>query len=229
MRPAPGAAIRTPAEGDLPRTGLVVLAMLALGLSAIGAQTAGFRAFTSETLRRVELLERPKPLSALSVLDEQGRRTTLPGLLADGEKVWLVSFFYSGCNTLCLSLGTNFQQLQRLIDERGLQARVGLLSVSFDPARDTPAALRDYARRMQAEPRIWKLATLAEGRDARRLLDEFGIVVIPAPAGEFDHNAAIHVVDSCARLVRIVDDARPLEALFHATALAMQAGIAVDR
>jgi protein SCO1/2 len=106
---------------------------------------------------------------------------------------------------------------------------VGLLSISFDPARDTPAALRDYARRMHADPRIWKFATLADGRDARRLLDEFGIVVIRAPAGEFDHNAAIHVVDARARLVRIVDLARPADALSYAIELATPDRLALGR
>jgi protein SCO1/2 len=217
------------AGADLARTALATLTLLALGLALIGGQTAGFRAFTSETLRRVELLDAPKPLSELAVVDERNRHVSLPRLIGEGGKVWLVDFVYTSCTTLCLSLGTSFQQLQRALVERGLEGRVGLLSISFDPARDTPVALRDYARRMHADPRIWKFATLADGRDARRLLDEFGIVVIRAPAGEFDHNAAIHVVDARARLQAIFELSQPAEALSHAAALAPRDAIAFSR
>ncbi len=214
---------------DLARTALATLAVLTLGLALIGVQTAGLRAFTSETLRRVELLDAPKPLSGLALVDEWNSQMSLPRLVGEGGKVWLVDFVYTSCTTLCLSLGTSFQQLQRAIVERGLEARVGLLSVSFDPARDTPAALRDYARRMHADSRIWRFATLADGRDARRLLDEFGIVVIRAPAGEFDHNAAIHVVDARARLLAIFDLTQPTDALSYAAAVAPRDAIAFSR
>jgi protein SCO1/2 len=37
------------------------------------------------------------------------------------------------------------------------------------------------------------------------LLDAFGIIVIPAPLGEFEHNAALHLVSGAGRLFRIVD------------------------
>ena len=117
----------------------------------------------------------------------------------------MIDFVYIRCQTLCLSLGTIYQQLQAQIEARGLQGKVGLLSISFDPANDTPAALADYAQRMRMNPQVWQIATLTHWQDRRRLLDAFGIMVLPAPLGEFEHNAALHVVTSNAMLTRIMD------------------------
>jgi protein SCO1/2 len=47
-------------------------------------------------------------------------------------------------------------------------------------------------------------------RDLGLLLRTFGIVVIPAPGGDFQHNAAVHLVDAEGRLARVLDpDAAP--------------------
>ena len=58
---------------------------------------------------------------------------------------------------------------------------------------------------MQMQPAVWQLVSLRSESDRRRLLDSFGIMVVPAPQGEFEHNAALNVVSSDGRLVRIID------------------------
>ncbi len=95
--------------------------------------------------------------------------------------------------------------MQHQIQLRGLDDKVGLLSVSFDPAHDTPDALGIYRDRMRMDPDIWRIVTLSSPLDRRQLLDAFGIIVIPAPLGEFEHNAALHLVSGAGRLFRIVD------------------------
>ena len=111
-----------------------------------------------------------------------------------------------------------YQQLQAHIEARDLQDKVGLLSISFDPANDSPAALADYAKRMGMNPQVWQIATLTHWQDRRRLLDAFGIMVLPAPLGEFEHNAALHLVTSDAMLSRIMDYADAKAALDTAVA-----------
>ena len=91
------------------------------------------------------------------------------------------------------------------------------------PPETTPAALRDYAVRMRADPQSWQLLSLAVPRDRQRLLDAFGIVVLPAPLGEFEHNAAFHIVNPKAQLVRIIDTSTPALALEAASAAASAA------
>ena len=187
------------------KTFLASTVVLALGLIFLLQATAQGNAFTIETLRRTEVANNPSLVPELSVYDANGNQSTLRQLLADGEKVWIVDFVYTRCQTICTTLGTVFQQLQNQVRLRGLEDKVGLLSVSFDPAHDTSDALGIYRDRLRMDPAIWNVVSLSSPQDRRQLLDAFGIIVIPAPLGEFEHNAALHLVSGAGRLFRIVD------------------------
>lgn len=189
----------------LVKTFASTIAVLLASLLMLLHATGGGQSFTTETLRRQHISQQAELIPAFDVTLGNGQRTTLKAVLAPGGKVWLVDFVYIRCQTLCLSLGSIYQQLQAQIEARGLQGKVGLLSISFDPANDSPAALAGYAQRMGMNPEIWQIATLTRWQDRRSLLDAFGIMVLPAPLGEFEHNAALHVVTSDAMLTRIMD------------------------
>jgi protein SCO1 len=179
---------------------LVVL----LGLSALYRATEGGVSFTTETYRRIQVEKQAQDIPALRIVDQSNEKTDLNSFFKSSNKVWIVDFIYTRCQTVCLALGSKYQQLQTQIQQRGLGGKIGLLSVSFDPTNDTPAALMRYAQRLQANPAVWKIVTLENVNDKHKLLSEFGIMVIPAPLGEFEHNAAFHLVDSQARLVKII-------------------------
>lgn len=186
------------------QTFVASLLALVLGLAVFWQATAGGNAFTTETLRRTEVEQSPRPVPDLRLTGADGHSVRMNDLLGGADRVWIVDFVYTRCQTVCSALGGAFQQLQQQVLDRGLQERVGLLSVSFDPAHDSPTVLGDYARRNRMDPQVWQLTTLAEPGDRRKLLDAFGIMVIPAPLGEFEHNAALHVVRG-GRLLHIVD------------------------
>ena len=179
--------------------------VLVASLLVLLAETGGGQSFTTETLRRQQISQQAERVPAFDVTLSTGQQTTLNAVLSPGGKVWLVDFVYTRCQTLCSSLGSIYQQLQNQIEARGLQGRVGLLSISFDPANDDAEALASYAKRMELNPQVWQIATLTHWQDRRRLLDAFGIIVLPAPLGEFEHNAALHVVTHDGMLQRIVD------------------------
>ncbi len=219
---APNSSPAADAGGTVPglwKTFVASTGVLAISLVCFWQATAGGNAFTTETLRRTEVEQAPRALPDLMLVDAQGHRTSLPALLATGQRVWIVDFVYTRCQTVCSALGGVFQQLQQQVTERGLQDRIGLLSISFDPAHDSPAVLHDYARRMRMDAAVWQIATLAAPRDRRALLDAFGIMVIPAPLGEFEHNAAMHIVRG-RRLVQILDYEQASQAINAALAAA---------
>ena len=194
---------------SLGRTFVASIAVLIAGLAVLFMATGGGQSFTTETLRRQQVMAQPQRIDAFDVTGPSGNKTTLNALLDEGKnegkKLWLVDFVYTRCQTVCSSLGSIYQQLQTQIEERGLQDKVGLLSISFDPANDDAAALSAYASRMRMNPAIWQIATLSKWQDRQRLLDAFGIMVLPAPLGEFEHNAALHVMSSDGTLIKIID------------------------
>lgn len=195
---------------------LVTLAIvLAAALAATFQITLGFRTLTGEGVRRLRVAAAPATVSPLRVIDPGGN----PRALWDADtrtRVWLVTFVYTSCPTVCLALGSEFQQLQASIRaDDGLR----LASISFDRGHDTPAALAAYAKRFRADPARWLVGVPDSGPALSRLLREAGVVVIDDGAGGYVHNAAIHVITPDGRLVALYDLDHYREALEFARRL----------
>ena len=203
---------RSSSDGLIQTFAVSVLALL-IGLAVIFIATDRGHAFTTEALRRSEVARAPQRIPDFPLLDPHGQHTTLHQLLAADGRVWIVDFVYTRCQTICTSLGSVYQQLQQQMLARDVQDKVGLLSISFDPSNDDAAALQAYATRMRMNPAAWNIATLSRAQDRRRLLDAFGIMVVPAPLGEFEHNAALHIVDAQGWLLQIMDYNAPGQAI----------------
>ncbi|MCE7902944.1 MAG: SCO family protein [Gammaproteobacteria bacterium PRO9] len=203
------------------RTLVACAAFLVLAIGAARWLTLDFNIWTAEGARRFEVASAPVAAPDVT-LDGPGLRDTrLPEVLAANQAVTIVDFIYTSCQTVCQVLGTGFQQLQARIEaDAWLKQRVRLLSISFDPARDTTDVLRDHADHLGADPAIWTFARIADQRQLATLLDRFNVVVIPDGQGGYAHNAALLVVDRDARLVRIFDYSELDTALAYAVRLA---------
>lgn len=215
------------------RTAVVALVMTVASYGAGHWLTHDFQVWTAEGARRLEVALQPVPVPAVPM---EG-----PGLAASSMDVWLrqsgritlVDFVYTRCETVCLSLGGVFQQLQRSLQaarsgsslaaashDSTAAHRVQLLSISFDGDYDTPARLAPYATRLGAQPDLWQFVRVPDSRASAELLRRFGVVVVPDGRGNYEHNAAILVLDADARLVRIFDIAEHDMALNYALHLA---------
>ena len=185
------------------RTVLASLVLLSGGYAAAAWLTHDFQVWTAEGARRLEVALAPLAPPAVVVEGPAVAAQPLPALLGQGGAVTIVDFVYTRCQTVCLSLGTSFQQMQRaLAQDRA--ARVQLLSVSFDP-RDSVTDLQAYAARMQADPRHWRFVRAQDAAGLQQLLATYQVTVVPDGRGDFEHNAAFLVVDAAGRLVRIFD------------------------
>jgi protein SCO1/2 len=183
---------------------VAVLLVCCMGLGAIYLQTDGFAVVTTEAARRADILRHPRALPDAPLRQSDGHGTTLLRDLRTDGRVAIVNFMYTRCFSICLAMGTQFQQLQDDIRRQGLEGKIRLLSLSFDQA-DTPELLFRYEQRMRFEPAVWKAMAIQGAAPLHALLDTFGIVVVPAPLGQYEHNAAYHIVAPDGRLVRIVD------------------------
>ena len=134
-----------------------------------------------------------------------------------------MDFIYTRCQTVCIALGNSFQSLQETLLKRGLQDQIGLLSISFDPEHDDAQALKRYQHRFRIDERVWQVLSLKDFKDRQNLLNTFGIMVIPAPLDEFEHNAAFHIVNK-NYLYQIIDINQAEKAL--EAALLVRGGLA---
>ena len=186
--------------------------------------THDFQVWTAEGARRLEVALLPVATPAVQVQASSGPPKPLRQLLADEQTVTIVDFIYTRCQTVCLALGSTYQQMQSSLQSarttNAAARRVQLLSISFDSQRDDPPALVDYAARLNVDAAIWHLVRVPDSKDLARLLADFQVVVVDSTKGDFEHNAALLVVDTQGRLVRIFDYSDHQLALDYARYLA---------
>ena len=70
-------------------------------------------------------------------------------------KVWVADFFFAKCPGVCPMLNARMAELHR---QFAAEDSVRFVSITTDPANDTPDALRDYAARFKADAR-WLFLT----------------------------------------------------------------------
>jgi protein SCO1/2 len=76
--------------------------------------------------------------------ERSGQTVTRADLLG---KVWVADFFYTTCPGPCPMMTSRLSALQEKLGDR---PGVRLVSISLDPAKDTPEVLKQYAERFKA-------------------------------------------------------------------------------
>ncbi len=96
-----------------------------------------------------------------------------------------------------------FADVQRQVAaDASLGERVHLLSVSFDPDQDTPAALKAHAAKLGADPARWTFAT-APRETVDRFAAAFGVNVIREADRTITHNLRTAVIGPDGKVVAI--------------------------
>jgi protein SCO1/2 len=116
-----------------------------------------------------------------------------------------ITFIYVRCPLpqFCPLMDRRFAEVQRLVEaDPALVGRVHLLSVSFDPDRDTPAVLAAHAGKLGANAAIWRFAT-APRDTIDRFAATFGVNVIREADQTITHNLRTAVVGPDGRVVAV--------------------------
>ncbi len=184
------------------RTSIASVALVLAGAALLAGTTDGFRALTSEAARRVAVHERAVMVPPVALETEAGDRINLAELHG---KWLLVDFIYTGCQTLCLALGSDFARLEADLAGPIANGRVRLLSVSFDPSHDSPRELAAYLERFHRHGPGWLAARPTNAAGLIALKRRFGVTVVPDGLGGYVHNTGIHLVDPQGRIVEVLD------------------------
>ena len=134
----------------------------------------------------LQWLRRPEPLPvygklpAFSLVNRDGRTIGLEDLAGTP---WVADFIFTRCPASCPMMSARMARLERgLSRDLPRDVDVLLVSISVDPAYDTPEVLERYARKFQA-PERWLFLT-GEREDVRRLSIEgfkLGLEMDPPP------------------------------------------------
>lgn len=129
----------------------------------------------------------PVPLDEFTFIDSAGEPFAMRQLAG---KVWVASYFFATCPGFCLQMNQEIAKIVRdLADDD-----VTFVSFTVDPENDTPDELRQYAQRMQADPRRWVFLT-----GKQESIQELGQQYLKMPATR-EHNDKLVLIGRDARV-----------------------------
>ena len=135
-------------------------------------------------------------------------RLALPLTDANGDKYdWnrlrgkprVVAMFYTSCQYMCPLIIESGKAVERKLTP-AQRARMGVVLVSLDPARDTPAALRKTIEQRKVDATRWTLAAPAPA-DVRKVAGVLGVRYRALDDGEFNHTSALVLLDADGRIL----------------------------
>ena len=114
-------------------------------------------------------------------------------------KPQVVAMFYSSCRYICPLIIESGKAVDRALTP-AQRAGLGMVYISMDPERDTPAALATLAKERKVSDKRWALASPKPG-DVRSVAGVLGIQYRALADGEFNHTSALLLLDADGRIV----------------------------
>jgi cytochrome c peroxidase len=139
-----------------------------------------------------------------AVLDEAGQPRRLHDYF--GDRVVLLSFIYTTCSDVngCPLAAYVLKRVQdRALEEPSLRDRLRLVSVSFDPAHDTPAVIAAYGARLRAPGFDWTFLTSTSEAALQPTLDAYDQWVVRDESGALSHTLRVLLIDRQSRVRNI--------------------------
>lgn len=153
----------------------------------------------------VHLLAAGDPVPPTTLTDQDGHPMTLADFKGSATAI---TFIYTRCPLAqyCPLLDRRFADVQTLAAaDPALAGKIRLLSVSFDPKFDRAEVLKAHAKKLNADPKVWRFAT-ADEAIVDRFAAEFGVNVIREKDGTITHNLRTAVIDPSGHVRSIVDN-----------------------
>ena len=136
-------------------------------------------------------------------VDQDGKKKTFRAFR--GSRV-VLTFIYTKCPipTFCPMMDRHFATLQEHFQDDPALKDVHLVTVSFDPAVDTPPVLKKHARELMADLTRWTFLT-GDRDDIDKFATRFGMSVARAPndARDITHNLRTAVISADGKLLKM--------------------------
>jgi protein SCO1 len=168
----------------------LLLSLLAAAIAIYwNLERAGKKASTLPTIGKV---------AEFTLMERSGATVTRQSMLG---KIWIADFIFASCGATCPFMTERMRMLSEDLAREGLD-EVIFVSVSVDPARDTPKELRLYATLYHASPTRWLFLT-GDKREIEALaVKSFGLGAPEPVPGEDQilHSSKFFLVDCEGRV-----------------------------
>ena len=154
------------------------------------------------------------PVSDFTLLDQDGEEFSSRQLRG---KVWIADLIFTSCPEICPVMSTHMSNLTRRVSHDDVR----FVSISVDPAVDTPEVLRTYADRYGADTERWTFLTGSVEDVNRVVLRSFRLPMgdrMQRDDGRYDilHTARFLLIDQHGMLRGLYDtDRAGLDRLEH--------------
>lgn len=128
-------------------------------------------------------------------------------------RIWVADIIFTRCPGSCVVMTSHLRQLQQTLPE---SSEVSLVSLTADPAHDTPEVLRAYANRFEADPGRWQFLTGPQSEIYKVATGQLLLAVAENPDPDnapiedlFLHSTKLVLVDRQGRLRGVFDGTDP--------------------
>ncbi len=110
----------------------------------------------------------------------------------------LLDFIFTRCPGPCPILTGRMADVQKALPAE-VRARTHFVSISLDPERDTPEALRRYAEKRHLDLADWSFLT-GPPELVETVVREYGVGTLRQPDGNIEHTLALFLLDPEGRI-----------------------------
>ncbi|MDH4263664.1 MAG: SCO family protein [Spirochaetia bacterium] len=193
------------------RSILLPLTIFFVWIGVILWWTGGFRHFTSYSYAMYRAGTPPRNMPDLKMVDYDQKNIDFNRWKG---KYILVDFMYLHCSSVCGILRSRLYDYQKELAPY-LKKNLVMVSVSFDPQRDTTTILKETWRSLGAEPN-WIFASLkGTNEEIINEMYKFGIVIIKTPEGDFNHTTMHYLINPDGKLIKVIDPSSGKDKTLH--------------
>jgi Uncharacterized protein SCO1/SenC/PrrC, involved in biogenesis of respiratory and photosynthetic systems len=140
-----------------------------------------------------------KEIPDFKLTNQDGKRFSLKDYRG---KAVAITFIYAQCPLpdYCIKMSANFSDLNNNVINSEYRDKIRLLTISFDPERDTPEKLKQYGlgymgKGAKPDFTVWQLA-VGSDKEVREVADFFGLryEVDPNDKTQFNHSLRTAVI-----------------------------------
>ena len=188
-------------EEDVIRGRMHKLGWAGAFLGFVLAVTMGYSMWQASVRRDVEQLPVIRAVPEFALTDQNGDEVTMADLRG---KIWIADFIFTRCAGPCPLMTARMLEMQKALVKT---PEVKLVSVTVDPAYDTPEVLKAYAEANFADPNRWKFLT-GEKEVIEKLVTEGFMQHLAEENGEPVHGTMFLLVDGqgMVRSARMLED-----------------------
>lgn len=154
--------------------------------------------------RDVEMLNVGDTLPDYHFTNQLGRAVSLSDF--KGQAL-AIDFIFTTCPfpTMCPRLSQNFSDAEKKLKVLpNAPTNWHLLTISFDPERDTPAVLKSYGERHNYDPAHWSFLT-GDLMEITAIAEQFG-QVFWSEGGSISHNVRLAIIDANGKVQKIIPE-----------------------